>query len=158
MLVAIKYQLVYSTNMWGGSGDLEAACRRRGLPVTAQRRIVLEILRGRRDHPSADQLYDEVRARLPAISRTTVYRVLETLVRLGLARKVSQPGAAARFDARVERHHHVTCLRCGRIADYDDRRLDALRLPARTGFRISDYSVHFTGVCEECRGKKRSKA
>ena len=78
--------------------EFEAECRRRGLAVTIQRRTVFGELAGRKDHPTADQVYDAVRGRLPGLSRTTVYRVLETLVDAGLARKVHHAGGVARFD------------------------------------------------------------
>jgi Fur family peroxide stress response transcriptional regulator len=130
-----------------------AVCRRQGVPVTPQRRVVLEALLARHDHPTADQLFADVRARLAGVSRTTVYRVLETLVRLGAARKVHHPGVAVRFEARTERHHHLVCTVCGTVADVEAPQLDALRPPdvRRTGFRITDWTVQFAGLCARCR-------
>jgi len=139
-----------------GIAELQEACRRRGLAVTIQRRAVFGELSGRRDHPTADQIYDAVRDRLPGLSRTTVYRVLETLVDTGLARKVHHSGGVARFDPITGRHHHLACEGCGRLVDLDDALVPSLRLPATTGtgFRIKDYSVSFTGLCPACSKKK----
>jgi len=137
--------------------DFAAECRRRGLAVTVQRRTVFEALSVRRDHPTADQVYDAVRSRLPGLSRTTVYRVLETLVGAGFARKVQHAGGVARFDPITERHHHLVCEVCGRLVDVDDAAVPALRLPETrgTGFRVTDYSVSFLGLCGSCaRGKR----
>ena len=136
--------------------ELQAACRRHGVPFTVQRAVILETLVGRDDHPTADQLLDAVRTPLPGISRTTVYRVLDTLVRLGLAVKTCTPGSAVRFDARTERHHHLVCLEGERVIDLHEPLLDALDLSRarRTGFEISDYSVHFRGTCPDCRAPK----
>jgi len=78
--------------------EFESLCRRRGLAVTVQRRAVFTELARRRDHPTADQVYDAVRDRLPGLSRTTVYRVLEALVENGLARKVHHAAGVVRFD------------------------------------------------------------
>jgi Fur family peroxide stress response transcriptional regulator len=121
------------------------------LRQTAQRRAILDCVRGRKDHPSADDVYACVRAKLPGLSRTTVYRVLDALVRAGILRRVNQPGARARFDARTDRHHHLVCMRCERILDLDGDGLNALALPKIAGFQIEDYSVHFMGVCKSCR-------
>jgi len=138
--------------------EFETECRRRGLAVTVQRRTVFAELAGRRDHPTADQVYDAVRDRVPGLSRTTVYRVLEALVQNGLARKVQHVGGVVRFDPMTERHHHLVCEACGRLVDLDDTLVPPLRLPeARgTGFRITDYSVSFTGLCPDCQTKKKN--
>jgi Fur family peroxide stress response transcriptional regulator len=135
--------------------EFERACRRRGLAVTIQRRAVFAELSRRRDHPSADQVYEALHRRLPGLSRTTVYRVLETLVEAGFARKVQHADAIARFDPVVERHHHLVCEGCGALVDLDDAAVPALSLPdtRRSGFRIRDYSVSFTGLCPRCRSR-----
>ncbi len=140
--------------------QLEQLCRRQGLPLTAQRRLIFSALLDHKDHPTADEIFLEVQGRLPGISRTTVYRVLETLVRLGVARKVSHPGAAARFDPNLTRHHHLVCLGCQSMVDFVDPGLDRLPLSAlhRAGFEVTDYSVYFQGLCACCQKKKAGPA
>lgn len=132
-------------------------CRKRGLALTMQRRAVFEALAGREDHPTADQVYDAVKVSLPAISRTTVYRILDTLVRNGLIVKVCHPGSAARFDPKVHRHHHLVCLSCERIVDIQAESLNHLSLPdvSGQGFHIEDYHVHFRGTCARCARKQK---
>jgi Fur family peroxide stress response transcriptional regulator len=131
----------------------EAECRRRGLALTIQRRAVYEELAGRRDHPTADEVYDRLVARLPGLSRTTVYRVLETLVEAGFARRVQHAGTAVRFDPMTDRHHHLVCESCGRLADLEDARVPRVKVPDTRGkgFRIRDYSISFSGLCNNCR-------
>jgi len=131
----------------------EAVCRQQRLPLTVQRREILTAVLARDDHPTADQVYDAVKDRIPALSRTTVYRVLETLVSLGLVRRLHHPGASARFDGKIRRHHHLVCRKCNRIIDIQTQSFDDLNLPTteRHGFEIEDYAVHFIGVCAECR-------
>jgi Fur family peroxide stress response transcriptional regulator len=133
--------------------EFEDECRRRGLALTIQRRAVYGELADRRDHPTADQVYDALHARLPGLSRTTVYRVLDTLVEQGFARKVHHAGGVARFDPITTRHHHLVCDGCGRLVDLDDAAVAGVRLPdaGRTGFKIRDYSISFTGLCRDCR-------
>jgi Fur family peroxide stress response transcriptional regulator len=141
------------TRNLASSERLLAACRRHRVPMTVQRRVVLEALSKRDDHPTADQLLDDVRRDLPSMSRSTVYRVLDTLVRIGLAVKTSHPGPAVRFDPTTERHHHLICFRCEKMIDLHEPRLDALGLPdaRKLGFEIRDYSIHFRGLCAACR-------
>jgi len=137
--------------------ELEEACRDRGLRGTRQRRAILEVLARRRDHPTADQVYEKTRAALPDLSRTTVYRVLDTLVAAGVARNVCHPGAAVRYEARNARHDHLVCVRCNRLMDVVSPSLDDIRLPStrKLGFKVEDYTVQIRGVCSECRRKAK---
>jgi Fur family peroxide stress response transcriptional regulator len=135
--------------------EFERLCREQGLPVTVQRRTVLEALAGREDHPTADQVFDEVCTRIPGIARGSVYRILETLVKLGIVRKVCHPGAASRFETKTHRHHHLVCLQCGKMIDLEDSSLDRIALPdARSrGFELVEYSIQFRGTCSACSRK-----
>lgn len=135
--------------------QFEQACRRRGLPVTTQRRVVFDSILDRKDHPTADQMYEQVKARLPGLSRTTVYRILDTLVELGMITKTCHPGSSARFDPAIQRHHHLVCTHCETIIDIEEKTLDAVAWPdvRATGFEINDFHIHFRGICAECRGK-----
>ena len=133
--------------------EFEAKCHQHKLPLTPQRRAVLEVLLRHTDHPSADQIYEEMRFRMPGISRTTVYRVLETLVRLGLAVKVFHPGAVARFDPVTQPHHHLYCFHCGSLTDLYDTQFEGVPFPENLpqGFEIVDFSVYFRGACSDCQ-------
>lgn len=138
---------------------LEERCRQHGLPVTIQRRAIFEYLAGREDHPTADQIYGAVSERIPGVSRTTIYRVLETLIRIGILSKACHSGAATRFDAKNTRHHHLVCTVCDQLVDVEDTRLDALELPAvrKRGFKVTGFSVLFHGICPDCREKSKER-
>jgi Fur family transcriptional regulator, peroxide stress response regulator len=131
----------------------ESLCRERGLALTVQRRIILENLASRADHPTADQIYEAVKERIRGLSRTTVYRVLETFVLLGVVTKVSNPQAKARFEADTVRHHHLICSGCKSVTDCHDERLDGIEVPAEvgTGFEVRNFSLAITGLCGSCR-------
>ncbi len=132
--------------------EFEALCRRRGIPVTVQRRMILEELLASSDHPTAERIFQAVRRRAPGISHTTVYRVLELLVEMGLARKTCHPESVCRYDPHVHRHHHLICQSCDRVVDLEDPELNGIPLPTheRTGFELVDYSIQFRGTCPDC--------
>lgn len=139
--------------------QFEAACRAQGLPVTVQRRRIFEALLGRTDHPTPDQVYAAVQDTLPGVSRTTVYRVLETLVGLGILAKACSPSAATRVDPRMQRHHHLVCQRCDRLLDVDDAAVEHRIRPPDVrgqGFVIHAYSIYFTGLCAACQAAKQA--
>ncbi len=136
--------------------QFEAACRAYGIPVTVQRRRIFEALCGRTDHPTPEEVYAAVKDTLPGVSRTTVYRVLETLVRVGVLAKAASPGAARRVDPRTARHHHLVCQRCDRLFDVDEAAVPhRIRPPdvRHQGFAIQGYSIYFTGLCAACQQK-----
>ncbi len=139
--------------------DFEKLCREQGVPLTVQRRAVLEVLAGRLDHPTADQIYADVTHHLPDLSRTTVYRVLDTLVDMGVIHKAQHLGSAARYDPNTERHHHLTCIHCHKVVDLEDEALDRIKVPKESSkqFEITDYSVHFRGYCSDCAPKAHKK-
>jgi Fur family peroxide stress response transcriptional regulator len=133
--------------------QFESLCRERALPLTVQRRDILRAVLERDDHPTADQVYDAVKDGIPGLSLTTVYRVLETLVGLGVIRRLHHPGASSRFDGKVHRHHHLICTKCQKVVDIESPSLDGLELPAgyEKEFELDDYAVHFFGICGACR-------
>lgn len=135
--------------------EFESLCRARGLPLTVQRRAILTAVLQRDDHPTADQVHAPVKQQIPGLSRTTVYRVLETLVGMGLIRQLHHPGASARFDGKIHRHHHLVCTHCHAVIDVESATIDELNvsLTKKHGFEIQDFSVHFIGVCAHCRQK-----
>ena len=83
---------------------------------TRQRKIVLEAVQEHHDHPSADQIYLEIRAKDPRISRGTVYRNLNILSEEGQITHVKVPGAD-RYDCRTDFHYHLICTDCGAVCD-----------------------------------------
>ena len=121
-----------------------------------QRQLVLEAVKARRDHPTADQIYLDVRARDDKISRGTIYRNLGLLSDEGQISQVRVP-AADRYDLRQDRHYHLFCTGCGRVFDAPisyHGEYDAL-VAEETGFQISRHRTVFEGLCPDCSGKKK---
>lgn len=132
-------------------------CRKVNLALTVQRLAVYVYLAGTTSHPSADRVYEVIHQEYPTISRTSVYRILETFVQHGLIMKLVHPGSNARYDGNPIRHHHLICTECESIFDIEnegetpDIETDP---PQFVGdFEINGYSIIFTGICSKCRQK-----
>jgi len=119
---------------------------------TRQRARLLELLRATDAHPTAAELFDQLRPELPNLSLGTVYRNLEVLVSEGLAEKVASPGRAVRYDGNPEPHHHFVCEACGAIRDVDVSVPPQLQtsLRRRHRLRASRLRIDFYGCCESC--------
>ena len=132
---------------------LRTALEASGHRNTAQRGAVYRYLRGVTTHPTADEIFTQVREVLPDISLATVYKALEAFVEAGLARKLSVGGGPARYDGRTDDHDHVRCLRCGIVRDvigpHDSEMIRGLR--SEDGFEIVDYRLELLGYCPACR-------
>jgi Fur family peroxide stress response transcriptional regulator len=129
-------------------------CADLGLALTPQRLAVYAALAGDDSHPAADDVFRRAKPRLPSLALGTVYRTLDLLVAHGLVRRVRALGDEAHFDANLDPHHHLVCVRCHRVHDYEAPALDALPVPPETadGFRVLSHTVHLHGVCAACRG------
>jgi Fur family ferric uptake transcriptional regulator len=120
--------------------------------MTRQRRVILEELRKVDTHPSADEIYEIVRHRLPRISLGTVYRNLEVLSELGEIQKLELSGSLKRFDWNTKKHYHIRCVRCNRVSDAPIAPLNQLEdeLYGSTVFQIIGHNLEFTGLCPTC--------
>jgi len=120
--------------------------------MTQQRKVILEELRKVDSHPSADEIYEIVRHRLPRISLGTVYRNLEVLSELGEIQKLGLSGSLKRFDWDTTKHYHIRCVRCNRVADAPIAPLNQLEneLYGATVFEIIGHNLEFTGLCPKC--------
>ena len=130
--------------------ELEAV----GLRVTAQRLAVLRTLRAGRVHLTAEQVIEEARVQLGAVSTQAVYDALSSLCERGLARRIEPARSPALFEARVaDNHHHVVCRECGAVSDVDCAVGSAPCLdPSSTnGYTIDEAEVIYWGICPSCQ-------
>ncbi|MCL4541858.1 MAG: transcriptional repressor [Chloroflexi bacterium] len=122
------------------------------LRLTRQRRAVLDAVVSSGEHLTAAAVYDRVRRRLPKIGYGTVYAALHYLVQAGLIAGVRRADGVTAFDRRTERHDHVTCRGCGRLADVEAHMFPAYRpIAAATGFLIEGHAIEFWGLCPNCQ-------
>jgi len=125
--------------------------------LTTQRQIILEELSKVKTHPTASELYDMVRKRLPRIGLGTVYRNLELMADNGMILKLEVGGTQKRFDATTNTHYHIRCSECGKVDDIDTPVMDTLVQAASesSSYQILGHHVEFTGLCPECQQNEK---
>ena len=121
---------------------------------TRQRELILNAVRSRHDHPSADDIYLDVLKIDSKISRATVYRNLNLLSEAGEILQV-KVHTADRFDCRLDYHYHIICTECGRIANLDIPYNDNLDtdIQHQTDYQVSRHRTVFEGICPHCQSK-----
>lgn len=126
--------------------------REHNVQVTAQRLAVLRAVSAR-PHCTADDVAEDVRAEIGAISRQSVYDALATLTEKGLVRRIQPAGSAALYEDRVgDNHHHLICRTCKKLIDVDCAAGGApcLTPSADAGYQIDEAEVVYWGTCPEC--------
>ena len=120
--------------------------------TTRQRRVVLEELKKFESHPSAEEIFEAVRRRLPRVSLGTIYRNLDVLAELGEINKLEFGSAPARFDPAPGDHYHIRCSVCGKVDNIPMPLLTDLeeRISSETDYRIMGHRLEFYGLCLEC--------
>ena len=121
---------------------------------TQQRTVILGILSVHKDHPTAEELYNEVRGQLPRVSLGTVYRNLDLLARKGDVRRIDNGIGPSRFDPVTDNHPHFRCPGCNRVFDMPeelsvDRLIDVETLK-RSGFGTDGLILELRKRCGSC--------
>jgi Fur family transcriptional regulator, peroxide stress response regulator len=121
--------------------------------LTPQREAVLRVIMEREDHPTASDIFEAARNRLPTISYATVYNSLRYLREAGLVHEISFGDSASRYDRETDRHDHAICTDCGSLVDFELPEAAKLMQAAARKSRFKPESVHLTlrGLCPACR-------
>jgi Fur family transcriptional regulator, ferric uptake regulator len=132
-----------------------------GYRLTAARRAIVETFIAIGGHCSADTLADSVHEQMPGVGRMTVYRTLDLLCQLGLARPVYQGSGAAHFVLmRSGHHHHLICSKCGQVIEFDDcvlEEISAEKIGARFNFQVQGHLLELHGQCRNCQDSLPSR-
>lgn len=133
-------------------GDVSDALKKAGLQVTAQRLAVYKAVHDS-PHAMADEISDLVRSEIGVISRQAVYDALNVMSDNGLIRRIQPAGSAARYEHRVDNHHHLVCRGCGSLVDIDCAIGKAPCLVAGDdhGYQIDEAEVIYWGTCPDCQ-------
>jgi Fur family peroxide stress response transcriptional regulator len=122
-----------------------------GLKLTPQRLAILQYLDGNRAHPSAENIYQNVKKKYPTMSYATVYNTIEALKRKGDLLELTIDPERRRYDPETRPHHHLVCMECKKIVDiFKDFSLSFPR-EAKGSFEAVGYHIKFYGTCPECK-------
>ena len=121
-----------------------------GLKATQQRMVILNSIMQSKKHPSAENIFEEVRMNNPSLSLATIYSTLETLVEKGLVKKVLVKDGVMRYDSHTGSHNHIYCTNTSEIIDFEDEELNKLirKFLASKNIEnldIKDISLHIEG-------------
>jgi len=130
-------------------------CETHGIAVTHQRQVLYEVMQGMDGHPSPEEIYAQVREKIPSISLATVYKNIHLFVESGVLREVSLHHGSQRVEMNEREHHHLVCSKCKGITDIDAEELGANDLLAGKqlpgGFMAQRYAVDVIGICANCQ-------
>lgn len=127
-----------------------------GLKVTAQRLLILEIVRRGPNHFTAQDVFESVSERNPSVGFATVYRFLRTLSEQSYVSEIRLGGMPARYEWAARDHHdHLTCTSCQRIVEFENHEIENLqeKVAKEFGFVLNDHVLELYGVCSDCRKK-----
>ena len=127
---------------------------------TIQQKLVLDAVKSLHNHPTMDQVYEEVRRLYPEIGKATVYRNLLQLSEEGKISSVTLPVSPMRYDERTSTHYHFRCRQCGDIMDVDADLENVFegRIKVPPGISIEAFNIVFTGLCHRCNQTKDDQA
>lgn len=122
------------------------------LKYSRQREVIKDFLMGRKDHPTADVVYMNVRQIYPNISLGTVYRNLTLLSDIGEIQRLRVGDGTDHFDADISPHYHFICSECGAVIDLQMENLDHITDIAARNFDgdIQGHCTYFYGLCPTC--------
>ena len=132
-----------------------------GLKVTHQRLLILEIVRGGPSHFTAQDIFEQVARKNPAIGFATVYRFLRTLSEQNFVTEIRLGGMPARYEWAAKHHHdHLTCTSCQRIVEFENLEIERLqeKVAKEFGFSLTDHVLELYGTCNDCRKKEGARA
>ncbi len=133
--------------------------KRQHFRITPQRLCVVKILAAGKGHPSAEEIYAQVKKDFPTTSLATVYKTINLLKEMGEILELGFSHDSSRYDgSNPHPHPHLICMRCKRIVDFEAPALTGMArdISRKTGYEIVNHRLDFFGICPECREEKQS--
>ena len=156
-LTGVWYRIIPKTVMAARKKTISVGSKPANL--TRQREVVLRVINESEHHPTAADVFEQAKRRLPTISFATVYNSLHYLRDAGVIREITFGNAASRYDSKMHRHDHALCTSCGKLMDFDLTETVELMQAAvrRTRFKPETIYLTLLGLCPECDSDKRRK-
>lgn len=142
--------------------DLRGRLSERNYKMTPQRKEILQIFIDSKEgeHLSAEEVHELLQDKDFDFGLATVYRNVELLNRLGIITKIEFGDGCARYelnasDPQIHQHHHLICVKCKKIIEFEDDLLDDLEdfISKKSGFKILNHEVKFFGYCSNCKNR-----
>ncbi|HLE74553.1 MAG TPA: Fur family transcriptional regulator [Candidatus Bathyarchaeia archaeon] len=129
--------------------------RSKGYKITPQRLAICKLVLSSKDHPTADQIYEEAKKTHPAISLATVYFTLDLLRSLGLLQELGFRDRSSRYDPNTSPHINIICPKCGKICDYEAKSVKKMwsQIVAEMGFKPLRQRLDVYNLCNACSKK-----
>ena len=130
--------------------------RKRDFKLTPQRIAILKWLDGNTGHPTAEDIFTQIKKEYPTVSFATVYNTLQALKEKGEILEVTIDYEKRHYDPNIAPHHHIICTECNKISDVFKDYSDSLMLPNEIlkEFKTIRNHIDFYGICKECQKEK----
>jgi len=133
--------------------DLIKIFRENGHKVTTQRLAICKFILLRKDHPTADEIYQVLKNEYPSISLGTIYKTLHLLKEIGLIQELGFNAGSIRYDPDMDLHINMVCSKCGKIYDYKAEKVKELwnHIILDLGFKPKGQRIDIYYECDDCK-------
>ncbi len=133
--------------------------RRYKLKSSRKRKFIMDYFLMQDKHLSAEELYQQVKNKMPNVGYSTIYRTLKLLVLCGLATARQFEKGITRYEPihHKEHHDHFICTSCGRIIEFCNQKIEDLQrqIARRYRFLIYEHKLEIYGMCPKCKKKEK---
>lgn len=155
IIIIDKKKMIWYFNLVRDERQKEVLPMEKKIRHSHQREQIREYLCSSMTHPSAEEIYQALKPRMPELSLGTVYRNLKLLEQMGQIRRAACVEGTERYDACCEDHMHFVCSRCGCVTDVPQIQVQKIRdaLTLADGYSIGRLEMTVTGLCPRCQKK-----
>ena len=128
---------------------LEALCKKKGVRLTEQRKVIAQVMASSSDHPDVDELHKRINKIDSKISIATVYRTVKLFEEAGVVSKHDFKGGKARYEKSPEEHHdHLIDVNSGEIIEFVDEDIELLqkKVADKLGYTLVDHRLELYGT------------